>query len=151
MKIRQIRVIRVPFSYFCIMKRIILLAISIIWIAGCSTERTVGNDFMCVYRETTLQRDSATWANLPGDSPATYSYNTNAIRMDSLLTKLCEKGISIKEAWYCPNDAYMCKDAIGPRPVVILTASDSSMLSRGFVQGNNGRLACGMRLEKYRQ
>lgn len=125
------------------------IMIASICLIGCS-HGTSGNQSQCTFTKTILQRDSATWANLPGDTPEAYSYHTNAVAMDSLLSALCNKGISISEAWYCPNDAYLCKDAIGPRPVVILTGADTSMLSRGFVQGNHGRLACGDTLYRYR-
>ncbi|MDP4243356.1 MAG: hypothetical protein Q8921_11550 [Bacteroidota bacterium] len=74
------------------------------------------------------------------DSARSYTYFTQLVSMDSLLPALCAAGVQIDSA-YCVT-SYLCKDMRGPRPVVLLSAADATMLDRGFVLGANGRLAC---------
>ncbi len=81
------------------------------------------------------------------DSARSYTYFTNAVRMDSLLPTLCEAGIRVDTAYFVT--VYLCKDTRGPRPVVVLAVADGSMLNRGFTAGATGRLACASQLVLY--
>ena len=75
------------------------------------------------------------------DSMRSYTYLTQNVRMDSLLPALCRAGVQIESAYY--SIVYLCADARGPLPVVVLRNPDTTMMARGFTQGANGRLACG--------
>src|ERR1035437_8555165 len=74
------------------------------------------------------------------DSSRSYTYFTNAVRMDSLLPALCAAGLRVDSAFFVTQ--YLCMDARGPRPVVVLRSRDPSMLNRGCSAGATGRLSC---------
>lgn len=81
------------------------------------------------------------------DSTRSYTYYTQAVSMDSLLPALCDAGMRIDTAYYVTQ--YLCDDARGPLPVVVLSAPNPSMLNRGFTAGATGRLACASQLVLY--
>jgi hypothetical protein len=114
-----------------------LLAFLIV-LEGCT--HSTGVQSQCVFTKTALLRDSMLLAKVTADSPETYTYKTQNVSMDSLLTSLCFQGFQIAEGWY--SIRYLCKDLRGPRPVIILQKQDPTILQYGFEQGNTGRLAC---------
>lgn len=81
------------------------------------------------------------------DSTRSYTYFTQQVNVDSLLTALCSANVHVDSAYYVTE--YLCKDMRGPRPVVVLAAADASMLNRGFVAGASGRLGCASKMVLY--
>jgi hypothetical protein len=100
----------------------------------------------CLFAADTLAKDAPV-LDLSADSTRTYSYQFAQSNPDSILKSLCTKGIAVQSAY---NDAdYLCKDAIGPRFVVVLDSPNGAILSENFALGNMGRFACATKVVRY--
>ena len=117
---------------------------------GCHSSNTTAVQSQCTFSKTLLPRDSALKGKFPADSARAYTYNTYTVNFDSLLQSLYNNGFHIAEAWNSAPNSYLCMDAIGPRPVLVLTVSDSTLLKYGFTSGNSGRLGCSTSLYYYK-
>ena len=93
----------------------------------------------CRFAVDSLPRTSAI-VDADLDSTRSYTFVTQQVNMDSLLLRLCSDGLPIEKALFAAT--YLCKDARGPRPVVVLSQPDTLILTRGFTQGANGHLGC---------
>ena len=141
------------YLHFCVFRsmKIIysLLAITLLTI-GCHSSNTTAIPLQCSFSKKLLPRDSALQGKFPADSARAYTYNTYTVNFDSLLQSLCSNGFLITEAWNSAPNSYLCMDALGPRPVLVLTVSDSTLLKYGFTSGNSGRLGCSTSLYYYK-
>ncbi len=117
---------------------------------GCHSNNTTAVQSHCTFSKTLLAQDSALQRKFPADSARAYTYSTYNVNFDSLLQSLCNIGFHISEAWNSAPNSYLCLDAIGPRPVIVLASSDSTILNYGFTYGNHGRLACSTSLYYYK-
>ena len=141
--------------------RILLLATAFGALASCghssteinTTGGSITNGNSCLFDTQTLSsvtKDSgqvvSTLINdAQLDSSRSFTYQVQPetpADMDTLMTGLCQAGFNVMEGIYVT--AYFCKDSRGPRPVVVLTNSDSRIFSfrEGFTQGATGRLSC---------
>jgi len=128
-----------------ILRYIIAAAILVVLVSCRQTDE--GHSGSCVFKTDTLASNS-TELDLSADSSRTYSYQFVESKPDSILAALCRNHIELKAAY---NDAdYLCKDAIGPRFVVVLKAADSLILNQSFVPGNRGRFLCATKVVRYR-
>ena len=117
---------------------------------GCHSSNTTAVQSLCTFSKTLVVYDSALQGKFPADSAKAYTYNTYNVNFDSLLQSLCNNGFHISEAWISAPNSYRCLDAIGPRPVIVLASSDSTILNYGFTSGNSGRLGCSTSLYYYK-
>jgi hypothetical protein len=103
----------------------------------------------CAFKADTLVKgpDGAPILDDQLDSSRSYTYQQEVVSMDSLLVSLCKQGFDIADAYYV--DGYLCADARGPRPVVVLKKTDDRMLQQGFWKGSIGRLACAAKIAHY--
>jgi hypothetical protein len=102
----------------------------------------------CKFQSVRMHTDTLKASALPSDTNVAYEYSTNDVPMDSLLVALCNNGFAIKEGWITPPVVYLCKDARGPRPVVVLDSPDVRMQALGFTRGL-GRFLCGTEVIRY--
>jgi hypothetical protein len=102
----------------------------------------------CKFQSVRMHTDTLKASALPRDTNVAYEYFTNDVPMDSLLVALCNNGFAIKEGWITPPVVYLCKDARGPRPVVVLDSADVRMRALGFTRGL-GRFFCGTEVIRY--
>ncbi len=131
--------------------KIISIFILLVVSMGCHSSTTTSvSQAQCIFSKTLLLRDSTLETKFPADSTRTYTYSTFNVSFDSLLQALCSKGFMISEAWNSNRNSYICLDLIGPRPVIVLRVSDSTIFKYGFVQGNHGRLSCSTSLYYYK-
>ena len=126
------------------MKQIFLLLLLSL-IASCANTVGTTNSAPCTFVSDTLRRDSVQLGALEDalDSTKAYVYVTQNVRMDSLLPALCKASVQIQTAYLVTS--YLCKDAIGPRPVVVLNGRDDRLLTQGFHHhgdGLGGRFGC---------
>lgn len=107
----------------------------------------------CKFRSAPLVRpDSGGFASVESilDTSRSYVYETQQVGFDSLLTALCDGGFAVQAGYYVTE--YLCKDAIGPRPIVVLVKANAMMLNTGFHQlgtGLGGRFGCAQGLDRY--
>jgi hypothetical protein len=127
--------------------RIALVLLATLVIASCRTIEPPTQN--CTFKVDTLTKSPEGAAMHDGqlDSTRTYTYQIEVVKMDSLLASLCSQGFAIADAYYV--NGYLCADARGPRPVVVLKKTDDRMLQQGFWKGSGGRLACAWKIAHY--
>jgi len=138
--------------------RLLLCVIACMVLASCQSSTTTYNGgtppTTCIFHRDTLIEDfsdsgkSFLFLIPESDSAATYSAIAANTSIDSLVPSLCAQGFGIKTAYYDLN--YFCKDMMGPRVVVVLTAPNSAILRQNFSPGNQGRFTCATQILRYR-
>lgn len=127
-----------------------LTALLLVVVLGASACRTTEPPLTtCTFKTDTLAKgpEGAALLDQDLDSARSYTFQYEVVNMDSLLASLCGQGFAITDGYYI--NGYLCLDARGPRPVVVLKNADDRMLKQGFWKGSGGRMACAWKIVHY--
>jgi hypothetical protein len=129
------------------MRQVAVFVLTVLAIASCRTVEPPTQT--CAFKADTLTKgtDGTPVRDDLLDSTRAYTYQYEVVNMDSLLLSLCSEGFVITDAYNV--ETYLCDDARGPRPVVVLKQTDDRILQHGFWKGSNGRLACAWKIAHY--